>query len=368
MISLSTVPIPDQRFPFIFPALRRGLLHSRRPGICSILYRAFDSLFGKTLIVDKLNVPLDQSPHLSPTFCLFLPLSAVVSWSTQIHTKVQNTFDSLLVQDAFFYNNGLLCLSPRSSDSLPIGRYRILKLLRWIQSGDVILLPFFARLCLPLTSNSDFQSFGQPSFDNFCRSLVEPAIDQQTLIILPKYFRKKRLDTLAHSISSFTNSLRPVSFWKQFWNMDVPLAVRNPWYRLLHQKLPSAAVIHKMIPDLCGSSCRLCASVDVMEDPEHFLFLCPKKLTIWRLIWRQFFGVMDVELSAIRKALYNLTFPRQKLRFIQNDTIVGCTFLGIWKAHWRLTFDDVPFDSNIVHNQILLMIASMRSNALHSLV
>ncbi|KAG1143956.1 hypothetical protein G6F37_002825 [Rhizopus arrhizus] len=73
--------------------------------------------------------------------------------------------------------------------------------------------------------------------------------------------------------------------------------------------------------------------------------------------WRQFFGVMDVELSAIRKALYNLTFPRQKLRFIQNDTIVGCTFLGIWKAHWRLTFDDVPFDSNIVHNQILLMIA-----------
>src|SRR6478735_1606550 len=70
MISLSTVPIPDQRFPFIFPALRRGLLHSRRPGICSILYRAFDSLFGKTLIVDKLNVPLDQSPHLSPTFCL----------------------------------------------------------------------------------------------------------------------------------------------------------------------------------------------------------------------------------------------------------------------------------------------------------
>jgi len=150
--------------------------------------------------------------------------------------------------------------------------------------------------------------------------------------------------------------------------MDVPLAVRNPWYRLLHQKLPSAAVIHKMIPDLCGSSCRLCASVDVMEDPEHFLFLCPKKLTIWRLIWRQFFGVMDVELSAIRQALYNLTFPRQKLRFIQNDTIVGCTFLGIWKAHWRFIFDDVPFDPTIVQNQILLMIASMRSNALHSLV
>ncbi|KAG1144598.1 hypothetical protein G6F37_001182 [Rhizopus arrhizus] len=133
-------------------------------------------------------------------------------------------------------------------------------------------------------------------------------------------------------------------------------------------KLPSAAVIHKMIPDLCRSSCRLCASVDVMEDPAHFLFLSPKKLTIWRLIWCQFFGVVDVELSVIHQALYNLSFPRQKLRFIQNDTIVGCTFLGIWKAHWRFIFDDVPFDSTIVHNQILLMIASMRSNALHSLV
>jgi hypothetical protein len=49
------------------------------------------------------------------------------------------------------------------------------------------------------------------------------------------------------------------------------------------------------------------------EDTGHFLFLCAKKLTIWRLIWRQFFGVVDIELSAIRQALYNLTLPRQKL-------------------------------------------------------
>ncbi|KAG1147929.1 hypothetical protein G6F37_003586 [Rhizopus arrhizus] len=50
------------------------------------------------------------------------------------------------------------------------------------------------------------------SFDGFCRSLVEPTADQHTFIIMPKYFRKKRLDTLAHSISSSINSLRSVSF------------------------------------------------------------------------------------------------------------------------------------------------------------
>ncbi|EIE86810.1 hypothetical protein RO3G_11521 [Rhizopus delemar RA 99-880] len=140
MESMSTLPLLDRRLPFIFPALRRGLLHEYRPELCSILYRAFDSLFDRATVSKNLNVPLDQPPQLTSDFCLSLPLSATVSWSAQIKPSVQHSFDTVLVKNAFFFDPVLQCLIPLSSSqghsSLIIGKYRILKLLRWIQSGE----------------------------------------------------------------------------------------------------------------------------------------------------------------------------------------------------------------------------------------
>ncbi|KAG1132285.1 hypothetical protein G6F38_013309 [Rhizopus arrhizus] len=82
MENMSTLPLLDRRLPFIFPALRRGLLHEYRPGLCSILYRAFDSLFDRAMVSKKLNVPLDQPPQLTSDFCLSLPLSATMPFSS----------------------------------------------------------------------------------------------------------------------------------------------------------------------------------------------------------------------------------------------------------------------------------------------
>jgi hypothetical protein len=67
---------------------------------------------------------------------------------------------------------------------------------------------------------------------------------------------------------------RSASFWRSFWGQPVPLAARNPWYRLLHQKLPCAALVHKIIPDLCSSFCRLCDQPTIAEDAAHFFVSC----------------------------------------------------------------------------------------------
>ncbi|KAG0777450.1 hypothetical protein G6F22_011865 [Rhizopus arrhizus] len=370
MESMSTLSLLDRRLPFIFPALRRGLLHEYRPGLCSILYRAFDSLFDRATVSKNLNVPLDQPPQLTSDFCLSLPLSATVSWPAQIKPSVQHSFDTVLVKDAFFFDPVLQCLIPLSSSqgnsSLIIGKYRILKLLRWIQSGEVILLPFFARLCLPRSSDSDSVNTGYRTFNAFCSALVDPLIDPNKSVITPKSFRQAHLQKIKQSLAGTLGHTRSSSFWKRFWNLDIPLAIRTPWYRLLHRKFPNAERLQALVPNICDSHCRLCGDPSTPENSDHFLFRCPSKLIIWRLLWKQFFGVHDVPLLDIANALYKLIFPRQKLRLIQNDSIIGCAFLGIWKAHWRFIFDNTPFDSMIIYQQITVLITSMRSDTVPS--
>ncbi|KAG1320261.1 hypothetical protein G6F62_011417 [Rhizopus arrhizus] len=333
MDSMSTLPLLDRRLPFIFPALRRGLLHEYRPGLCSILYRAFDSLFDRAMVSKKLNVPLDQPPQLTSDFCSSFPLSATVSWPAQIKPSVQQSFDTVLVKDAFFFDPVLQCLIPLSSSqghsSLIIGKYRILKLLRWIQSGEVILLPFFARLCLPRSSDSDSVNNGYRTFDTFCSALVDQLIDPIKSVITPKSFRQTHLEKIKQSLAGILDHTRSSSFWKRLWNMDIPLAIRTPWYRLLHRKFPNAERVQALVPSICDSHCCLCGDPSTPENSDHFLFRCPSKLIIWRLLWKQFFGVHDVPLLDIANALYKLIFPRQKLRLIQNDSIIGCAFLGI---------------------------------------
>ena len=58
--SLAPVAIHDHRLPFLFPALRRGFLHQHRPGIFSVLIRAFDKLLDSSCITSALNNDLNS--------------------------------------------------------------------------------------------------------------------------------------------------------------------------------------------------------------------------------------------------------------------------------------------------------------------
>ena len=49
---------------------------------------------------------------------------------------------------------------------------------------------------------------------------------------------------------------------------------RNVWFRAVHNKLPTAQILHAFIPDFIPSNiCQLC--FNSLDTPDHFLVTCP---------------------------------------------------------------------------------------------
>ncbi|KAG0762198.1 hypothetical protein G6F62_002864 [Rhizopus arrhizus] len=214
--------------PFFFPPVRRGLLDSSKPSICSTLFKAFDALLDPSAVSMALKATFGQPNPVPLHLSLTLPLSAVISWSLAISIAEQRSFDSLLVSDAFVFDDLLMCLRPKVSTVDPqpvmIGRYRVNKLMCWISSGAISLIPFFALHCLPSASCPPLNG-ADDCFDSLLGSLLIEVIDTQTQIVSPKLFRRARRTRILRSFpSSSVVHTRPASFWDQL----VPLAARNP--------------------------------------------------------------------------------------------------------------------------------------------
>ena len=365
--SISPIALPDHRLPFLFAPVRRGLLHPSRPGICPILFKAFDAMFDPATVSNETNAPFDQQGPIPLHYVLALPLSAVVLWPPEIPIRQQRSFDNLLVQDAFVFDEEISCVRNKTSSSvrnpITIGRNRILKLLRWISTGTVSLAPFLGRYCLPLTSGAPLAFDEAARFDAFCNSLLSSYLDVHTRVISSKTYRAVRYNRLMASFSeSSPVHLRSAIFWKSFWRQPVPLAIRNPWYRLLQNKFPCAELLHKVVPALCPPHCRLCGTNTMIEDPEHFLILCPRKLLVWVQVWDRFFRRTPFSYQKVAQAVFDLHFPPQRLSMVNNGSIIGCTILAIWKAHWRFIFDSAPFDPGQVFQTILATVGPLRAN------
>ena len=58
--------------------------------------------------------------------------------------------------------------------------------------------------------------------------------------------------------------------WQSFWNSPIPHEARTPWWRLLIDKLPHRARLHRWQPDKFPTSeCQICQ--DSVEDDFHLL-------------------------------------------------------------------------------------------------
>ncbi|KAG2178488.1 hypothetical protein INT44_001640 [Umbelopsis vinacea] len=79
--------------------------------------------------------------------------------------------------------------------------------------------------------------------------------------------------------SSFA-SLVPKVTWRSFWKPDTPHSARSIWWRLLHDKLPHRARMHKWAPMKYTSPlCSLCnASI---EADFHLIVDCKFKRVAW---------------------------------------------------------------------------------------
>ncbi|KAG1584451.1 hypothetical protein G6F48_007876 [Rhizopus delemar] len=329
LASIAPVVLYDHRLPFL----------------------TFDFLFDSATVFSALNNTSDLPTAIPLSYSLSLPLSAVVQWTSEFSLQEQKSFDTVLVQDAFELVVGLSCLRPKTLPSdrpnLTVGR---------------------TRLCLPNLPACEQRLQGSGALDSFCKYLIADALDIGSERITPKYFRTHRQKKLLQSIPTRSPvHTKSTMLWSFFWKLKIPLAIRTPWYRLLQNKFPCAATIHKVVPDLCNSSCRLCTPRLITEHVDHFFFLCPPKRLVWEQIWLHFFGHPMIT-HEVYKAIHLLIFPHQRLSLILNESIIACTILGIWKAHWRFIFDEVPFDPIRVFQNILSLVGPFRSNALSSLV
>ncbi|ORE07083.1 hypothetical protein BCV72DRAFT_249629 [Rhizopus microsporus var. microsporus] len=152
---------------------------------------------------------------------------------------------------------------------------------------------------------------------------------------------------------------RSMSSWRRFWNLSIPLQIRTPWYRLLQHKFPCASRMHKLLASSFSSECRFCQIPNV-EDEMHFILLCPKKFEVWARVWHHFFGELTLTVNTMEQAIFHLRFPPQKLSAFPNESIVGCAFWCIWRAHWMFIFNGHPFIPSKVFRAIIGCLESFK--------
>ncbi|KAG1441938.1 hypothetical protein G6F46_013191 [Rhizopus delemar] len=149
----------------------------------------------------------------------------------------------------------------------------------------------------------------------------------------------------------------PGTFWARFWNLSIPVQIRTPWYRLLQNKFPCSNKLYQLIPSVLSPCCQFCQQSN-LEDELHFIVFCPKKFEVWACIWKHFFGSLSITTDDITGALYHLRFPAKKLSAFHNESIFGCTFWCIWRAHWLAIFNDQQFVPEAVFQATLVCLGT----------
>ncbi|OBZ81573.1 hypothetical protein A0J61_10378 [Choanephora cucurbitarum] len=131
--------------------------------------------------------------------------------------------------------------------------------------------------------------------------------------------------------------------WKFFWKLPLSHYNRIVCYRILSNRVPCRAILHNLIPSFFTSAlCSLCGTDD--DTLEHFLWLCPLKLTVWSSIWSTHFETAFT-LNALSCSILSLEFSTPlKLSLNSKPSEIICsTMSSIWRAHWSFVFSDIPF-------------------------
>ncbi|KAI7851818.1 hypothetical protein BDC45DRAFT_444880, partial [Circinella umbellata] len=138
------------------------------------------------------------------------------------------------------------------------------------------------------------------------------------------------------------------------WSETVSSIVRNLWYRVSHKTILCKQTLHHIIPLIHHSPCCIfCPSV--VDTPIHFLYSCPYKWNIWLSVWNDLF-LSTSSVSNIHQAIFSLKFPPNPSSY-SSHVIIACILHGIWSAHWRFLFDQVPFNSEYICSNMHFLIS-----------
>ncbi|KAG2209531.1 hypothetical protein INT47_008375 [Mucor saturninus] len=130
------------------------------------------------------------------------------------------------------------------------------------------------------------------------------------------------------------NSHPTATAWTKFWKTSLHPALRNIWYRLVHNKAPAKSFLYRVFPDIHSSpNCDICPSI--LTNTEHVFVTCPQR---WFLKYQ---GTIT-------------TLPHCNL--IQ---LLGSIIHSIWLSHLNEIFRDITFHVDTTAKRIQHTVASL---------
>ncbi|KAG1135753.1 hypothetical protein G6F38_012556 [Rhizopus arrhizus] len=322
----------DYRLPFLFPDLRRPVLCASR--VLSLLFAAVDAL-------------LRNWSHvvINSIIALALPVMAL-TLSPDPSLVIPKSFNKQRGDNIFIIDLTSLITRARQPTELPSFPRLCKRFLKIVSDSQLSLAPFFLRTFLISASASQ----ANPAFDPVSHDRIDVSPFMDALFSLSPssvHITDHSLSPHCALDSSFyrsllsSNSPAVTISWKNFWSYSLSHHGRNVWYRLLHGKIPCRELMHKIVPlPVPDGACILCGQSDSVD---HFLFRRPHKLPFWSSIWNRYFH-RSFDTYRLTQALFYLNLPACKLLWMPAPSVIlGAALVTLWKAYWRLAFDNIPF-------------------------
>lgn len=373
----SSPQFPTYQFSLIFSTCRSSPWASHALA-CNLQFINIFTNFFRT--VDLLPRSFDRC-HINISTCLTLPFTDIITHFLPESHPAFVTFippqqllqdypgaKKLLASDIFHFNHELQIIQLRHPVT-DIVRFRNISrfIINLVKTRQILLQPFFHAQCIP-SPNIPPALSSPPNLDltPFSTSLRTGLVASTLPINSIKYF-KVIIAPTTPSLVFQSNK------WCCFWRLKIPLHARTIWYRTLHNKLPTRSILHRFIPNTHPSpSCPLCSSsVPTEETTDHFLFLCPLKVSIWTEIYHTYISPIGIPqtISSFWPQVLSFSLPD----YFQRDgsialfpdlctyQIFACTIQSIWSAHWRFIFDNTPFRPHIICNTISKQLSRLDS-------
>jgi hypothetical protein len=134
--------------------------------------------------------------------------------------------------------------------------------------------------------------------------------------------------------------------WQSFWNSPIPHEARTPWWRLLIDKLPHRARLHRWQPDKFPTSeCQICQ--DSVEDDFHLLIGCRQKWPIWIMAYKELrIGSQPPTPESVWSTilLQNPAISKSP-QYQRIMTSLGLIIAAIWQHHWHSVIEGIPWSA-----------------------
>ncbi|KAK4511136.1 regulator of (H+)-ATPase in vacuolar membrane [Mucor velutinosus] len=289
---------------------------------------------------------------------LMLPLSIVIFSDPLLGVRLPRKIHSMTVADVFAVHTTEQFLHwKRSFDpTLAVWQRAPRQLIQGIAKGTFKLQPFFLPLCVP--SSAVFPSPSSPSLQPF----VDHLTTDNNLAMTSTGCRSKSFRQACSSASVVPQRLAAIASpqWSFFWPLSLTMIQRNVVYRFINNCIPHQSLLNLRFPSVYLSPlCFVCSSVE--DSTDHFLFECPPKPAVWQGIISEFLWptvtIDDIRHSLLTLDFYNIRYSQRPRASSHHIVIIAMS--NIWKAHYRLIFDQTSFAPAAVLNSIRLDIQKM---------